>query len=63
MFLEKVVLNGIKIRFEADNLLNRVSRGDRSVFEGSRALGMLRFRELRNRTQGREFSPSLSSTF
>lgn len=63
LFAEKVVGNGFKIRFEAENLLNRVTRRERTVFEGARTLGILNFRELRNRTEGREFALNISRAF
>lgn len=63
VFLEKVVLGGLKARFEAENLLDSVESRDRRVFAGARGLSLVRFREGRDRTEGREFSLSFSRTF
>jgi len=63
LFLEKVLGGRFKLRFDAENLLDGSSTRERRVFAGPRDTGLLRFRELRGRTEGREFSLSLTSTF
>lgn len=63
LFVEKVVLDSFKLSFQAENLLNRVSTRERLVFAGPRDQGILLFRELRSRTEGRELSLSVSRTF
>ncbi len=63
LFVERRLAGDIKLRFEADNLLDSTNRRDKTVFDGSRADGVVRFRESRERRDGPRYAVVLTGTF
>ena len=62
-FVETTRFAGLRMRFGMENLLNQGADRDRLVFDGSRDLAMVDFREVRERNNGREVLFSVSGNF
>ncbi|GJL95648.1 MAG: TonB-dependent receptor [Hyphococcus sp.] len=62
-FIETTALKGIKIKLDANDILNVNNARDRTVFVGSRALGVPNFREQRSNQNGGGVTLTFSGTF
>lgn len=62
-FIETTVVDGVKLRLEANDILNVTNTRDRLVFDGSRAAGVPLFREVRDNRNGGGVTLSASGTF
>ena len=62
-FIETRVVDGMRIRLGAENLLRDGTSRDRSVFEGSRDTALLTFREVRDRRSARELFVEVEGVF
>ncbi|MBT8471171.1 MAG: outer membrane beta-barrel protein [Marinicaulis sp.] len=62
-FIETTAIDGVKVRFQVGDILNVTNVRDRTVFDGSRALNMPLFREVRRSNNGGNFILTLSGTF
>ncbi len=51
-FIETTAIKGIKARFQVDDITNVTNTRERTVFDGSRALGVPLFREVRGNNNG-----------
>jgi hypothetical protein len=63
VFVETTRWFGIKIRFQAENLLDLSQLRDRTVFVGERDLSPVDFRELHDSVDGRRVVLSLAGSF
>jgi hypothetical protein len=63
VFWETTLPFGVKVRGEMNNVFNIKEPRQRTVFNGSRALGNILFIEDQIRTQGREFFLTISGVF
>lgn len=62
-FIETTAIKGVKIRAQVSDAANSTSLRDRTVFQGSRALGVADFREVRRSRNGGGISLIFSGTF
>ncbi len=62
-FIETTLIKGVKARLSANDILNVNVERDRLVFDGSRALNMPLFREVRSNKNGGGVTLTLSGTF
>lgn len=62
-FIETTIIDGIKVRFDVFDITNTTNFRDRTVFEGSRALGIPAFTEARRSNNGGAFRLRLSGVF
>lgn len=62
-FIETTVIKGVKAKLQANDITNVVSTRDRTVFVGSRALGVASFREIRENQNGGGITLILSGAF
>ncbi len=62
-FIETTMIKGVKARLSANDILNVNVERDRTVFDGSRALGAPLFREVRGNQNGGGLVLTLSGTF
>lgn len=61
-FVETTAIEGVKVRFQVNDITNVTSVRDRTVFDGSRALGVPLFREFRATNNGGAFRLILSGS-
>ena len=62
-FVETTRFAGVRMRLGMENILNQGADRDRAVFESARGPAPVRFRELRERNNGRELLFSVSGNF
>lgn len=62
-YIETTVVEGVKVRLAANDILNVTVTRDRTVFDGSRAMGVPLFREVRGNQNGGGITLTLSGTF
>lgn len=62
-FVEHTFPNNMKVNLGVFNLTSRTERRDRTVFDGSRALGQVDFVEVRRRDEGLRIELELSGAF
>jgi len=63
LFIETTRWLGIKMRLSAENLFDLGLLRERTIFTGERGLSSVAFREVRDRTRGRQVVFTLSGTF
>jgi hypothetical protein len=62
-FVETTRWLGIKVRFEAENILDLTANRSRTIYTGERSLSLVSRREIRNHSVGRRFAVVMSGSF
>ena len=63
VYVETTLIKGLKIRLRANDIINVVGTRDRIVYDGSRALDIPLFREIRRNQNGGGIELRISGNF